>query len=47
MQHKLFKLKQHPSYDKAMHWGKLVTIIGGAQALIQIISFICPIQKRV
>lgn len=43
MQHKLSQLKQHPSYDKAMHWGKLISITGGAQISIQIISFICGI----
>jgi O-antigen/teichoic acid export membrane protein len=43
MQHKLSQLKQHPSYDKAMHWGKLISITGGAQIAIQIISFICGI----
>jgi O-antigen/teichoic acid export membrane protein len=43
MQHKLSQLKQHPNYDKAMHWGKLISITGGSQVLIQIISFICGI----
>lgn len=43
MLHKLSQLKQHPSYDKAMHWGKLISITGGAQIAIQIISFICGI----
>jgi O-antigen/teichoic acid export membrane protein len=43
MQHKLSQLKQHPNYDKAMHWGKLISITGGAQIMIQIIGFICGI----
>ncbi len=43
MQHKLSQLKQHPNYDKAMQWGKLISITGGAQIAIQIVSFICGI----
>lgn len=43
MQHKLSQLKQHPSYDKAMHWGKLISITGGAQAIVQVVGFICGI----
>lgn len=43
MYQKLSQIKQHPSYDKAMHWGKLITITGGAQIAIQIISFVCGI----
>jgi O-antigen/teichoic acid export membrane protein len=43
MQHKLSQLKQHPSYDKAMHWGKLISITGGAQVIVQTVGFICGI----
>ena len=43
MQHKLSQLKQHPSYDKAMHWGKLISITGGAQMIVQAVGFICGI----
>lgn len=43
MQHKLSQLKQHPSYDRAMHWGKLISITGGAQVIVQTVGFICGI----
>jgi O-antigen/teichoic acid export membrane protein len=43
MQHKLSQLKQHPSYDRAMHWGKLIFITGGAQVIVQVMGFICGI----
>lgn len=43
MQHKLSQLKQHPSYDKAMHWGKLISITGGAQVIVQAVGFVCGI----
>ncbi|SEG18740.1 polysaccharide biosynthesis protein [Flavobacterium urumqiense] len=40
MKHKLSQLKQHPSYDKAMHWGKLISITGGAQVIVQAVGFL-------
>lgn len=40
MQHKLSQLKQHPNYDKAMHWGKLISITGGAQVIVQLLGFL-------
>jgi O-antigen/teichoic acid export membrane protein len=43
MQHKLSQLKQHPNYDKAMHWGKLISITGGAQVIVQAVGFVCGI----
>lgn len=40
---KISKLKSHPNYDNWIHWGKLISITGGSQVLIQIISFGCGI----
>lgn len=37
------KLKSHPHYAKTLQWGKLISITGGSQVLIQIISFACGI----
>ena len=43
MKNKFSKLKKHPKYNNWMKWGKLISITGGAQVLIQIISFACGI----
>lgn len=43
MKDKISKFKAHPKYNNWMQWGKLISITGGAQALIQIISFGCGI----
>lgn len=43
MKKNISKLKAHPKYNNAMKWGKLISITGGAQVLIQIISFGCGI----
>lgn len=39
MSHKLSQLKQHPIYGKAMHWGKLISITGSAQIIVQVLGF--------
>ncbi|MFE3871987.1 polysaccharide biosynthesis protein [Flavobacterium sp. ZS1P70] len=39
MKQRISHLKQHPSYDKAMHWGKLLSITGAAQLIVQIVGF--------
>ncbi|MBF4518062.1 polysaccharide biosynthesis protein [Flavobacterium sp. ANB] len=43
MKKHISKLKMHPQYDFVMQWGKLISITGGAQVLIQIVSFGCGI----
>lgn len=43
MKDKFPRLKAHPKYDNWMQWGKLISITGGSQVLIQIISFGCGI----
>jgi O-antigen/teichoic acid export membrane protein len=35
----LIKLKQHPKYDTVISWGKLLSITGSAQIIIQTLSF--------
>ena len=43
MINKLTQLKNHPKFNNWKQWGKLISITGGAQVLIQIISFGCGI----
>ncbi|SHG41362.1 Membrane protein involved in the export of O-antigen and teichoic acid [Flavobacterium micromati] len=43
MKNNLINLKQHPAYDSVINWGKLISITGGAQFIIQIVGFICGI----
>jgi O-antigen/teichoic acid export membrane protein len=43
MQYKLTQLKTHPNYSNLVQLGKLVSITGGSQIVIQIISFVCGI----
>ena len=43
MKDKFLKIKAHPNYNSWKRWGKLITITGGAQVFIQIISFVCGI----
>jgi O-antigen/teichoic acid export membrane protein len=43
MKQKISQLKRHPSYDKVMHWGKLISITGSTQIIIQAIGFVCGI----
>ena len=33
-------IKKHPSYDKALHWGKLISITGSAQIIVQAVGFV-------
>ncbi|KAF2328708.1 MATE family efflux transporter [Flavobacterium ginsenosidimutans] len=39
MKNILIKLKQHPKYDTVINWGKLISIIGSAQIIVQLIGF--------
>jgi O-antigen/teichoic acid export membrane protein len=33
-------LKQHPKYDTVIKWGKLISITGGAQFIVQVVGFV-------
>ncbi|WP_228011968.1 polysaccharide biosynthesis protein [Flavobacterium hungaricum] len=35
----LNRIKGHPHYYKALHWGKLISITGSAQIIIQVVGF--------
>ena len=35
----LIKFKQHPHYDKIINWGKLISITGSAQIIVQAVAF--------
>src|SRR3989337_1373749 len=37
------RIYAHPRYAKAIHWGKLITITGSAQAIVQVIGVISGI----
>lgn len=37
------KLKQHPKYETVINWGKLISITGSAQIIIQAVGFVCGI----
>ncbi|MBF4464331.1 polysaccharide biosynthesis protein [Flavobacterium sp. LC2016-12] len=39
MKNILIKFKQHPKYDTVISWGKLLSITGSAQVIIQILGF--------
>lgn len=39
----LIKLKQHPNYDAFVSWGKLISITGSGQIIVQAIGFVCGI----
>ncbi|WP_230406394.1 MATE family efflux transporter [Flavobacterium fluviale] len=39
MKNILIKLKQHPKYDNFINWGKLISITGSAQIIIQALGF--------
>jgi O-antigen/teichoic acid export membrane protein len=39
----LIKLKQHPKYDSVINWGKLISITGSAQIIVQAVGFACGI----
>lgn len=43
MRYFLEKIGAQPGYEKAMYWGKLVTITGSAQILIQLLSLLSGI----
>ncbi len=35
----MIKLRQHPKYDTIVSWGKLISITGGAQIILQFVGF--------
>jgi O-antigen/teichoic acid export membrane protein len=35
----LIRLKQHPKYDTVLNWGKLISITGFAQIILQVVGF--------
>ena len=35
----LSKLKYHPKYETILNWGKLISITGSAQIIVQILGF--------
>ena len=37
------RIVKHPNYARALEWGKLITITGSAQIVVQAISFLCGI----
>jgi len=43
LKNKLNKLKQHPQYSRVLDWGKLISITGSAQLLIQGVGFVSGI----
>lgn len=43
MKDTLIKLKQHPKYDTVINWGKLISITGSAQIIVQALGFACGI----
>lgn len=43
MKNKFSKIKEHPKYNQWMQWGKLVSITGSAQIIIQAVGFISGI----
>ncbi len=43
MKNKISQLRNHPSYDKLIHWGKLISITGSAQIILQAVGFISGI----
>lgn len=43
MKEKLTKIKQHPKYNTILNWGKLISITGGAQVIVQAIGFVSGI----
>lgn len=43
MKDKIIKLKQHPKYDSLINWGKLISISGSAQLVVQVVGFTCGI----
>jgi O-antigen/teichoic acid export membrane protein len=43
LKNKLNKLKEHPKYDTVLNWGKLISITGSAQLIVQVVGFTCGI----
>lgn len=43
MKDTLIKLKQHPKYNTVVNWGKLISITGSAQIIVQAVGFACGI----
>ena len=39
MKNQIRKLKEHPKYDNILNWGKLISITGGAQIIVQAVGF--------
>lgn len=35
----MIKIKQHPKYDTIVSWGKLISITGSAQIIVQVVGF--------
>jgi O-antigen/teichoic acid export membrane protein len=40
----LNRIKVHPQYNKAIHWGKLISITGTGQIIIQALGFACGLM---
>ncbi|MBD8389757.1 polysaccharide biosynthesis protein [Dysgonomonas sp. BGC7] len=40
---KLYNIKNHPHYAKALHWGKLISVTGSAQMIVQAVGFVSGI----
>ena len=36
-------LKQHPKYNTILNWGKLISVTGSAQVIVQAVGFLCGI----
>jgi O-antigen/teichoic acid export membrane protein len=43
LKNNLNNLKEHPQYRRALDWGKLISITGGAQIIVQGVGFACGI----
>ena len=43
MKNKIAQLKRHPKYNTFIHWGKLISITGSAQLIVQAVGFACGI----
>ncbi|MFV8374673.1 polysaccharide biosynthesis protein [Flavobacterium sp. LB1P71] len=43
MLNKFSQVKAHPKYEKVMHWGKLISITGSAQIIVQAVGFLTGI----
>jgi O-antigen/teichoic acid export membrane protein len=43
LNNKLNKLRQHSQYNRVIGWGKLISITGGAQIIVQAVGFACGI----